>query len=249
MSKPILSIVIPAYNEERRIGKTLDYVSLFLRSQKIEFEIIVVTNNCTDNTVLLLDKIKKESIPELINIDIPREGLVGNMKGYAVSVGMRKAQGDYHLFIDADNATTFENVMIFIDYIKNGFDVVIGSRYVKSSFIVKKQPLYRVVLSRMSNILIQAVLLPGIYDTQCGFKMFSRKASEVIFSKTTVNGWGSDLEMLAIARIFKFKIKEAPVKWEAQDESTVRSHAFIHTLKELFIIKKKVCTKFYKNDK
>jgi dolichyl-phosphate beta-glucosyltransferase len=249
MNKSILSIVIPAYNEEKRIGKTLDYISTFLRSQKIEFEIIVVTNNCTDHTVLLLDKIKKKSIPELINIDIPREGLVGNMKGYAVSMGMRRAQGDYHLFIDADNATSFENVINFMDYIKNGSDVVIGSRYVEGSFIVKKQPLYRVVLSRLSNILIQAVLLPGIYDTQCGFKMFSKKASNIIFSKTTVNGWGSDLEMLAIARIYKFEIKEAPVRWEAQDESTVRSHAFFHTLKELFKIRRNVSSNLYKGNR
>ena len=247
--KPTLSIIIPAYNEERRIGKTLDYISTFLRDKKIVFEIIVVTNNCTDGTVLFLDKIRKESIPELINIDIPKEGLVGNMKGYAVSVGMKRAQGEYHLFIDADNATSFENVISFMEYLNSGFDVVIGSRYVDGANVVKKQPLYRIVLSRLSNLLIRVVLLPSIYDTQCGFKMFSGKASKVIFSKTTVNGWGADLEMLAIARIFKFKIKEAPVKWEAQDESTVRSHAFIQTLKELLIIKKKVCINFYKNDK
>lgn len=245
MNKIKLSVIIPAYNEERRIGKTLDFISTFLRSRKIDFEIIVVTNNCTDNTVLFIDKIKKKSIPELININIPREGFEGNMKGYAVTVGMRKAQGDYHLFIDADNATSFENVIGFMDYIDSGFDVVVGSRYVKGSYIVKKQPLYRVILSRLSNILIQIVLLPGLYDTQCGFKMFSSKASSIIFSKTTVNGWGADLEMLAIARMLKFKIKEAPVRWEAQDESTVRSHAFIHTLKELFKIRYNVKSKLY----
>lgn len=247
--KPTLSIIIPAYNEEKRIKKTLDSISSFLRFNKVNFEIIIVTNNCTDDTVSLLDQIKNDSIPEIININIPREGSVGNMKGYAIGVGMRKAQGLYHIFIDADNATSFNNVHMFMDYIDNGYDVVIGSRYVTGADIIKKQPLHRIILSRLSNLLIQILLLPGIYDTQCGFKMFSQKASINIFSKTTVNGWGADLEMLAIARNLNFKIKEAPIKWESQDESTVRSHAFINTLKELFVIRKNINACLYKNDK
>lgn len=243
---PILSIIIPAYNEEKRIGKTLDNVSSFLYSKKISFEIIVVANNCTDNTVLLLNDIKSKLIPELIIIDIPKEGIVGNMKGYAIGIGMKHARGNYHVFIDADNATYFDSVISFIDFMYKGYDVVIGSRYVKGSNVVKKQPFYRIVLSRLSNLLIRSLLIPGIYDTQCGFKMFSNNASKYIFSQITVNGWGADLEMLAIARNFGFKIKEAPVLWEAQDESTVRAHAFFHTLKELFIIRKNLKNHLYK---
>lgn len=247
--KPILSVIIPAYNEEKRIGETLNSISSFLRYQKINFEIIVVTNNCTDNTVNLLEIIKNDSIPEIINIDIPRGGKIGNMKGYAIVVGMKKAQGLYHLFIDADNATSFENVINFISYIKSGYDVVIGSRYVKGACIVKKQPLQRIILSRLGNILIQVLLLPSIYDTQCGFKMFSAKSSKDIFSRMTINGWGADLEMLAIARNLNYKIKEAPIKWEAQDESTVRPHAFIETLNELLVIRKNINKNLYKNEK
>ncbi len=240
-----LSIIIPAYNEQRRIRKTLIYISDFLRLNKIDFEIIVVANNCNDNTVELLNQIKQESIKELIVIDIPRQGVIGNMKGYAISVGMQKAIGKYHLFIDADNATTFESVFSFIKYIDGGYDVVIGSRYVKGSEVIKKQPLYRVVLSRLSNLLIQLVLLPGIYDTQCGYKMFSQRASKNIFQKVTVTGWGADMEMLAIAQTQGYKIKEAPIRWEAQDESTVRAHAFTYTLKELFAIRWNVARGIY----
>lgn len=246
MNPITLSIIIPAYNEERRIKKTLDYISSFLRSKKINFEIIVVTNNCTDNTAILLDKIKKESIPELINIDVPREGEIGNMKGYAIGVGMKKAQGIYRLFIDADNATSFESVIAFMEYIDNGYDVVIGSRYVSGSCVVKKQSLPRIILSRLGNLLIRILLIPGIYDTQCGYKMFNQKASKDIFSRLTINGWGADLEMLAIARNLDYKIKEAPIKWEAQDESTLRSNAFINTLKELFVIRKNINVDLYK---
>jgi glycosyltransferase involved in cell wall biosynthesis len=246
MNEITLSIIIPAYNEEKRIGKTLNIISSFLYSQKINFEIIVVANNCSDNTVDILNNIKNKSIPEIVIIDIPKEGMVGNMKGFSISVGMRKAIGKHHLFIDADNATCFNSVIKFINYIDEGYGVVIGSRYIKDSFVVKKQPLYRIILSRLSNLLIRIVLLPGIYDTQCGFKMFSLNASKDIFSKTTINGWGADLEMLAIAHNLGYKIKEAPIRWESQDESTVRSHAFLYTLKELFVIRKNVDNNLYK---
>lgn len=246
MNPITLSVIIPIYNEEKKIQKTLNMVSTFLHSQKINFEIIAVTNNCTDNTVPLINLIKIESIPELIVVEIPKIGLVGNMKGYAIGVGMRQARGDYHIFIDADNATHFEQVISFMDYIREGYDVVVGSRYVKGSNVIKKQPLYRVVLSRLGNIIIRVLLISKVYDTQCGFKMFSNKASDVIFSKITLNGWGADLEMLAIARIFNFKIKEAPITWEAQDDSTVRPHAFLSTLKELFVIRKNIKNNLYK---
>lgn len=246
MNPITLSIIIPIYNEEKRIEKTLNMVSTFLHSQEINFEIIAVANNCNDNTIPLINKIKIESIPELIVIEIPKIGLVGNMKGYAIEIGMRQARGIYHIFIDADNSTPFPQVISFIDYIKEGYDIVIGSRYVKGSNVIKKQPLYRIILSRLGNIIIRVLLIPGIYDTQCGFKMFNKNASEHIFSRITINGWGADLEMIAIARIFNFKIKETPVVWEAQDKSTLNSNAFLYILKELFVIRKNIKNNLYK---
>lgn len=241
-----LSIIIPAYNEERRIGKTLDHISTFLRAKDISFEIIVVANNCTDNTIPLLHNLKATSIPEIIVHDVKRGELVGNMKGYAIKVGMESALGDYHIFIDADNATTFDAVTNFMKTIEEGSDVVIASRYIKGAVVEKKQPLYRIIISRVGNLIIQLLLLPGIHDTQCGFKMFSSKASKIIFKRTTIAGWGADLEMLAIAREFGLITKELPVHWEAQDESTVASHAFIGTLRELFQIRKNLRKGIYK---
>ncbi len=247
--KPILSIIIPAYNEEERIGKTLEVILIFLRKNKISFEIIIVANNCTDNTFDLVSNIKNKLIPEIKVIEIPNGGIVGNTKGQAVSVGMKQAIGVYHIFMDADNATSFHHVLSFMDYIDHGYDVVIGSRYISGSNIIKKQPLFRIILSRLGNILIRILLIPGIYDTQCGFKMFSSKASKDIFSRTVVHGWGSDLEMLTIAKIFGYKTKEAPVDWETQDKSHLNSNAFIYTLKELFFIKKNIRSNLYKNEK
>lgn len=244
---PILSVIIPAYNEEKRIERTLNDVSNFLRAQKISFEIIVVANNCTDGTVLLLENIKINSIPELVIIDIPKEGMVGNMKGYAIGVGMKSAKGLYHIFIDADDATRFSHVTDFIESAKQGYGIVIASRYIKGSHIVRDQALYRIILSRLGNLLIRIVLLPKIYDTQCGFKLFTKDASKIIFSRTTIAGWGADLEMLAIGKVHGFKIKELPVYWEAQDGSTLRSNAFINTLKELFTIRNNIRKGIYNN--
>jgi dolichyl-phosphate beta-glucosyltransferase len=241
----ILSIVIPAYNEERRIPKTIKSVSGFLRKNNISFELIVVPNNCSDNTVVVLQKMQKEEVPEIKIVTIKNEGVTGNTKGLAISAGMKEANGEYHMFMDADNATSFDCILDFINYVKDGFDVVIASRYVPGAKITKKQPITRIMVSRVGNIIIRLLLLPNIYDTQCGFKLFSQKASKRIFVNTTINGWGIDLEILALAKYFGFKIKEAPVVWEAQDESTVRSHAFFYTLKELFKIRKNIKNKFY----
>ncbi len=245
MTTPTLSIIIPAYNEAKRIPKTLRNISSFLRGEKISFEIIVVPNNCKDDTEEVVSKIMQEEIPEIRIAPVKYPGKQGNTKGLAISTGMQESAGVYALFIDADNATDFHEVIKFMQCIHEGADVCIASRYVQGSVVVRKQPYLRVILSRASNLLIRAVLLPGIYDTQCGFKMFSKRAVQTIFRKTTVLGWGIDLEILAIARYFSFSVKELPVVWEAQDDSTVRSHAFFYTLKELFKIRKNIRDKYY----
>lgn len=240
-----LSIIIPAYNESRRIPKTLKSVADFLRPKDLSFEIIVVLNNCSDDTEEVIQKIQKEEIPEIKIVPIIK-GVVGNSKGLAITTGMREAMGEYHMFMDADNATAFSGVVDFLESVMAGYDVVIASRYVAGAKILKKQPVLRIILSRVGNLIIRSLLLPNIYDTQCGFKLFSQKASKKIFVNTTINGWGIDLEILALAKYLGFKIKELPVVWEAQNESTVRSHAFFHTLKELFKIRKNIKNKFYK---
>jgi len=242
-----LSVIIPAYNEEKRIPKTLRSVATFLRASNISFEIIVVPNNCSDNTIKVLQTMQKEEISEIKIVTVENKGVVGNTKGLAISTGMKEANGEYHMFMDADNATSFEGILDFIKCVEDGYDVVIASRYVNGAKILKKQPTSRIILSRIGNIIIRTLLLPGIYDTQCGFKLFSKKASRKIFANTTINGWGIDLEILALAKHFSFKIKEFPVIWEAQDESTVRSHAFVHTLYELFRIRRNIKNKIYTN--
>lgn len=241
----ILSVIIPAYNESKRIPKTLRDVADFLRTNQILFEIIVVLNNCSDNTEEVVKKIQTDEIPEIKIVTLPSVGIKGNTKGLAISAGMKAANGDLVVFIDADNATSFSVILEFISCAQNGYDVVIASRYINGAKIIKRQPYSRIALSRIGNLIIRVFLLPSIYDTQCGFKLFTRRAAREIFSRTTIVGWGIDLEILALAKYLGFNIKEFPVTWESQDESTVRSYALFYTLKELFKIRKNIKNKFY----
>jgi dolichyl-phosphate beta-glucosyltransferase len=189
--------------------------------------------------------LQKAGISEIKIVKVFKKDSIGNTKGLAISTGMREAVGDFNLFIDADNATMFDDVLKFIESAKNGNDVVIASRYIEGAKILKKQSKTRIILSRTGNFISRLFLLPGVYDTQCGFKLFSKEATKAIFSQTTIEGWGADMEMLAIARYLGLRIKEIPVVWEAQDGTKIKPLAFLHTLKELWQIRRNVRNKAY----
>jgi len=243
--KIYLSVIIPAYNEEERIKKTLESIDKYLEKQPYNYEIIVVANNCTDNTdKVVLDYQKTVEHLKLFDLRIAKPG---GAKGYAVKKGMEEARGEYKLFMDADNATRITEIEKFWPYFKEGYDVVIGSRHIKGAHIVIQQPWYRRVLGRAANLLIRLVLLPGIYDTQCGFKAFTKEAADKIFKKMTIGGWGFDMEILALARLYGFKIKEVSVNWYEAGKSRLRAvKAARETLGELFRIKRNILMGRYK---
>lgn len=242
--KILLSVVIPAYNEEERIGKTLESVDDYLKKQSYNYEIIIVANNCTDNTAkVVLEYQKRVQRLKLLDIKIAKPG---GAKGWAVKRGIEEAMGEYKLFMDADNATRIEEMDHFWSCFDKGYDVVIGSRHVRGSHIVIQQPWYRQLLGRSANLLIQMVLLPGIKDTQCGFKAFSSESADKIFEKMTIGGWGFDMEILALTRFYGFKIAEVPVSWYEAGKSRLRpAKAAKDTLWELFRIKKNILTGLY----
>jgi dolichyl-phosphate beta-glucosyltransferase len=184
-----LSVIIPAYNEENRISRTLLATDDYLRSWNYEYEIIVVNNNSTDNTAAVVLDLKENHAP---NIILAHEFVPG--KGAAVKKGVAVAQGDYIIFMDADNATPISEIHNFWPLFDGTTDIVIGSRYTEQSNVLVKQPLYRIMLSRLSNLMIQAVLLPGIKDTQVGFKMLTKPAADKIFKNMYTNGWGLTLK-------------------------------------------------------
>src|SRR3989338_7038682 len=178
---PKLSVVIPAYNEEKRISATLVDVNSYLSKQNYPYEIIVVDNGSNDNTCDIVKGYQKQGFEHIVRLCLTKS--VG-AKGSAVKLGIEQATGDYIVFMDADNATPISEMAKFWPFLEGGkYQVVIGSRYVNESNVTRKQPFYRVLLSRLSNLLIQAVAIPGIHDTQLGFKAFAGPAAKDIFSK------------------------------------------------------------------
>lgn len=234
-----LSVIIPAYNEGQRIERTLLDVDSYLEKQQYDYEIIVVDNNSKDNTS---DVVRKLQATTVQNCRVVLQTVQG--KGAAVVKGVMEAQGDYIMFMDADNATPISQIEKFWPSLQEGFEVVIGDRYMDASHRAK-QPWYRTILSRGSNMLIQFVLVPHINDTQAGFKAFQGEAAKKIFKLVTIYGWAFDMELLAIALKLNYRIKPISIIREERGGSTVPPSAFIQSLRDLFIIKWRLMTGRY----
>ncbi|PIZ58058.1 hypothetical protein COY23_00815 [bacterium (Candidatus Torokbacteria) CG_4_10_14_0_2_um_filter_35_8] len=237
---PKFSIVIPCYNEEKVIEKTLDKIDEWYKKQDFEIEVLAVDNNSSDRTMEMIgEKIKKRDY-----ISILVEKCQG--KGCAVRNGMLIANGEYILFMDADNSTDISHMDKMWSFFKKGYDVVIGSIEVPGAEVYEETGWYKRLFGHWSKLLIRLIALPGIYDSQRGFKCFTKKAVYDIFSKQRIEKWGFDIEILAIARKLGYKIKEMPVKWVNVGKSEVKPSAYIKTLLELFQIKWNLITGKYK---
>src|SRR3989344_703463 len=140
---------------------------------------------------------------------------------------MLTAKGQYRLFTDADNATSIDHFNAMIPHFKAGYDVVVGSRAMKGSKMDPGQPLYRQVPGKLSNLLIQLVVLPGLWDTQCGFKAFTAEAAEKVFQMSRVTGLGLDIEILALAKACGYVIREVPVRWVNDLSSRIGMSAYL----------------------
>jgi dolichyl-phosphate beta-glucosyltransferase len=228
-----LSVVIPAYNEEKRIAETLKNLDGYLEKQNYEYEIVVVVNNSKDRTYDIVQELEKTTVQNAKAMNLKEGG-----KGNAVKRGiLESASGDIIMFMDADNATPISEIEKFLPFFDQGYDVVIGSRYTNPELVKVKQPFYRILLSRLSNMLIQILAVPGIKDTQLGFKAFTHKAAKDIFPLVTVLGWGFDMEVLTIALKRGYKIKEVGVSWTEHGGGHVPLSAYLESLIDLFKIK------------
>ncbi len=227
----LISIVVPAYNEAERILPTLRKIKEYFDGRDEPYEIIVVDDGSKDNTANAVRSLNFE------NIGVVSYGS-NRGKGYAINYGVRQAKGDWILFTDADNSTPIEEFAKLFTQIDK-FEVIVGSRYLPESNITLKQSTPRIIASRFGNALVRLILLRGIRDTQCGFKLFSRRAAGEIFPLQTVFGWGFDMEILRIAREHGYDIKEVGITWHNDDQSKIQSsRVFIKTLNELFAIKR-----------
>lgn len=209
-----LSIIIPSYNEENRLPDTLEQVGSFLSSQSFSYELLVVNNNSTDRTEEIIQEYA-ERFPFLRGLFEEQPG-----KGAAVRCGMLKAQGEYRFMADADLSMPIEELTKFLPPHLKGIDLAIASREAPGA-IRYQEPKIRHLGGRLMNLLIQFLILPGLRDTQCGFKCFSARAAEDLFRHQTLAGWSFDIELLSIARKRKYKIQEVPIAWYFQEESKI----------------------------
>jgi dolichyl-phosphate beta-glucosyltransferase len=224
---PFLSVVIPAYNEERRLTPTLDRIKEYLSGQPYESSILVVDNASTDRTTEVARQAGVEVMGE------PRRG-----KGAAVKKGMLAARGEYILFSDADLSTPIEEVEKLLRELRAGSDVAIASRGLPESKLVKRQPWYRELVGRVGNLLVRALAVRGIADTQCGFKLFPREIARRVFPAQRLTGAAFDVEVLFIVRHAGWKIAEVPVTWIDSPETRFsRVRDSLDALKDLFRIR------------
>lgn len=244
MKAPYLSIIIPAYNEAKRLPNTLLDIDKHLSRAKFDYEIIVVDNNSKDATREITKRFS-QFIKNLRVIECHTQG-----KGAAVQKGMMEASGKIRLFTDADNSTSIEHFFLMEQYFPekeggDGYDIVIGSRDIEGSKLIPPQAWYKRQLGNMGNFIIQILLLRGIPDTQCGFKAFTARATMDIFPKLTILGWGFDVEALVIGKQHGYKIKEVPITWINDIRSTVKLSGYVTTLLEVLKIKIKLIRGMY----
>jgi dolichyl-phosphate beta-glucosyltransferase len=211
-----LSIIIPAFNEEHRIVPTLEAIHRFLASQPLRAEILVIDDGSTDGTVAVVTAQCATIAGLRVIRQLPNRG-----KGAAVRLGMLSARGPIRMMCDADGSMPAEEMSTLLAaVISNRADIAIGSRYVDGK-AATSQPLYRRLWSRLCNQVIQRSLVPGINDTQCGFKAFTAEAARELFGKSRIDGWAFDLEILALARRRGYSIVEIGVTWTDDQRSRV----------------------------
>ena len=206
MASPFLSIIIPAYNEERRLPYTLEQIFSFLKEQSYTAEILVVENGSKDGTIEIASKFARR----YSNLYVFQEKQPG--KGNAVSHGMREARGEYRFMCDADLSMPIAELKKFLPPFLNGTDIAIASREVQGA-VRYNEPYLRHLTGRVFNLLIRLLVLPGLQDTQCGFKCFHAQVAEEIFQYQTLSGWAFDVEILYIAQKKGYHIREVPINW------------------------------------
>lgn len=214
LSKPFLSIIIPAYNEEHRLPNTLEQVFRFVQAQNYPAEVLIVENGSQDRTF----EIAQGFAEQHSQFRVLQETVRG--KGLAVKRGMLEAHGDYRFMCDADFSMPVDEINRFLPPTLVDYDIAVASREAPGA-IRYNEPYYRHLVGRIFNHLIRLLALPGLHDTQCGFKCFHGPVAEKLFECQTLTGWSFDVEVLYIAKKRGCKIIEMPIPWYFNPQSKI----------------------------
>lgn len=238
-----LSVVIPAFNEEDRLPQTLTQVEAYLARMPYRSEILVVDDGSRDRTAqTVLERCGASCNLRLLQ----HPDRANHGKGSAVRLGMENACGRFRLFMDADNSTSIDQIERFWSWLEQGYDIVIGSRQAPGARIPVRQPLRKELAGRAGNLLIRLLAVPGIRDTQAGFKLFTERSARAIFPRLTIDRWGFDIEALVIARTCGFMIREVPITWTNAPGSKVSLASYFQVLCEIGRIRRNLRRGLYR---
>lgn len=210
-----LSIIIPAYNEEKRLPYSLPRIISFVRQQDYPVEVIVIDDGSVDRTADVVREFQEDA-PFISLLQVDHGG-----KGHAVKAGMLQAEGEYLFLCDSDLSMPIEEVTKFLPPVLNGYDLAIGSRDIEGGRRYH-EPAYRHLMGRVFSLIVRLLVMQGIQDINAGFKCFQREAAHQIFPLQTINGWGFDVEILFLAQRRGLKIVEVPINWYYRNHSQVR---------------------------
>ncbi len=241
-----LSVVIPAYNEEKRIARTLLEVGNFLSRQSYDYEILVVNDGSKDQTATVVRQ-AQATVKNLRLVD----NKDNHGKGWVVGHGMLEAVGDIRVFMDADNSTKIDEIAKFLPFFQptgsqpKGFDLVVGSRRIKGANVPKDQGKIREFLGWVFRTIVHILVPVGVTDTQCGFKAMTAASAQAIFPKQTIYRWAFDVEILSLARKNHLTIQEVPITWVNDEASHVKLSGMINMLIEVITVRWNLITGKY----
>jgi len=215
--EPYLSVVIPVYNETKRLAGSVPTIIDYFEAQSFPYELVIVDDGSSDGTA----NMARDLFASVKNLRVI-ESKPNRGKGHAVKVGMLAARGKFRLFCDADLSTPLEELEHFWPWFDSGYKVVIGSRKMKGATIERHQPLWRESLGKAFTWLTNKIATKDISDITCGFKVFTAEAAQHMFARSVIDDWSFDAEVLFIAQQHRYKIKEVPVVWHDTPGTKVR---------------------------
>ncbi|HEC21466.1 MAG TPA: glycosyltransferase family 2 protein [Chloroflexi bacterium] len=215
IERPLLSIIIPAYNEEARLPASLEQIEAFVAEQDYPVEVIIVNNNSSDATPRIGEAFVEKHPDYARLLHEPRQG-----KGAAVRTGILAGRGEFLFICDADLSMPIEEVNKFLPPALDSYDVAIASREAPGARRIG-EPEYRHLMGRVFNLIVRLFAVPGIQDTQCGFKVFRQEVAGEVFPRQTIDGWGFDVEVLFIARRLGYRLVEVPITWYYRPQSRI----------------------------